>query len=63
MRIAIWVAFFLISNILGVAAFRAAMTSPLDEAFLPGVLTVPLIGLTAFGITRVVDAWRERNEE
>jgi hypothetical protein len=58
-----WIAFFLVSNILGVTAFRAAMTLPLDEAFLPGLLTVPLVGLTAFGATRVLDAWQQKDEE
>jgi len=28
MRMTAWVAFFLVSNVLGVAAFRAAMTLP-----------------------------------
>jgi len=63
MRMTAWVAFFLVSNVLGVAAFRAAMTLPFDEAFLPGVLTVPLVGLTAFGVTRVLEAWQRRDDE
>lgn len=58
----LWVLFFLVCNVLGVEAFKAAVTLPLDEALLPGVLTIPLIGLAAFGVTRVVAAWREREE-
>jgi len=63
MRMAVWIAFLLVSNVLGVTAFRAAMTLPLDEAVLPGVLTVPLIGMTAFGLTRVLAAWQHRDDE
>lgn len=62
MRVVLWIAFFVVSNVIGVETFKAAMTLPLDEALLPGALTVPLIGLTAFGATRVVDAWRDRNQ-
>ena len=60
MRIVLWAAFFIVCNVLGVEAFKAALTLPMAEAFVPGVLSVPLIGLTAFGVTRVVIAWRER---
>ena len=60
MRLVLWAAFFVVCNILGVETFKAAITLPLDEAFLPGVLSVPLVGLAALGVTRVVDAWRER---
>jgi hypothetical protein len=62
MRVASWVAFFLVCNVLGVEAFKAAFTLPWNEALLPGVLSVPLIGLTAFGATRVLDAWHTRDE-
>jgi hypothetical protein len=62
MRLALWAAFFVVSNILGVETFKAAVTLPTDEAFIPGVLTVPLVGLTAFGVTRVVSAWRDRDQ-
>ncbi len=62
MRVVSWIAFFVVSNVIGVETFKAAMTLPLDEALLPGALTVPLIGLTAFGATRVVDAWRDRDQ-
>ena len=60
MRLVLWAAFFVVCNILGVEAFKAAVTLPMDEAFVPGVLSIPLIGLTAFGVTRVVNAWRDR---
>jgi hypothetical protein len=60
MRLALWAAFFVVCNILGVETFKAAITLPLDEALVPGVLSVPLVALAAFGVTRVVDAWRER---
>jgi hypothetical protein len=61
MRLALWAAFFVVCNILGVETFRAAMTLPLDEALLPGALSIPLIGLTAFGASRVLDAWNTRD--
>lgn len=62
MRVSLWVAFFVVCNILGVEVFHAAVTLPLKEALLPGVLTVPLIGLTAFGAARVMSAWEGRDE-
>ena len=62
MRLWSWVAFFVVCNILGVEVFKAAMTLPLEEAVLPGVLTVPLIGLTAIGATRVLALWNEPKE-
>lgn len=62
MRVGLWGAFIVVCNVLGVEAFRAAMTLPFEEALLPGVLTVPLVGLTAFGVTRVVNAWNGRDE-
>lgn len=61
-RVALWIAFFLVCNILGVEAFKAAFTLPFEEALLPGALAVPLIGLTAFGATRVLAAWRRTDE-
>ena len=60
MRLALWAAFFVVCNILGVETFKAAITLPFDEALVPGFLSIPLVGLAAFGVTRVVDAWRER---
>ena len=62
MRFWSWVAFFVVCNVLGVEVFKAAMTLPFDEAVLPGVLTVPLIGLTAIGATRVVALWNQPDE-
>lgn len=62
MRLWLWVAFFVISNLLGVEVFKAAVTLPLDEALLPGMLTLPLVGLTAVSATRVLDAWNRRDE-
>ncbi len=62
LRIGLWAALFLVSNVLGVEAFRAALTLPFEEALLPAVLTVPLIGLTAFGARGVVTAWHCRDK-
>ena len=63
MRLMLWGAFFVVSNLLGVEALQAAVTLPSDERLLPGLLTFPLIGLTAMSATRVLDAWRGRDEE
>lgn len=63
MRLVLWIAFFVISNLLGIEAFKAAVTLPSDERLLPGLLTFPLIGLTALSATRVLDAWRRRHDE
>ena len=63
LRLMLWGAFFVVSNLLGVEAFKAAVTLPSDERLLPSLLTFPLIGLTAMSVTRVVDAWRRRDEE
>lgn len=62
MRLGLWVAFFVVSNLLGVEVFKAAVTLPFDEALLPGVLTLPLVGLTAVSATRVLAAWKNRGE-
>jgi hypothetical protein len=62
MRLWSWVVFFVVCNILGVEVFKAAMTLPFEEALLPGVLSIPLIGLTALGATRVVSLWNETRE-
>jgi hypothetical protein len=62
MRLWLWVVFFVVSNLLGVELFKAAVTLPFDEALLPGVLTLPLIGLTAVSATRVLHAWKNREE-
>ena len=63
MRLGLWIAFFVVSNLLGVEAFKAALTLPSDERLVPSLLTLPLVGLTAVSATRVVDAWRCRREE
>ena len=62
MRVALWTAFFVVCNVLGVELFKAAVTLPFDEAMLPRLLTVPLVGLTAFGASRVMSAWRDQDE-
>jgi hypothetical protein len=58
MRLWLWVAFFLVANLLGVEVFKAAVTLPWEEALLPGLLTLPLVGLSALGAARIVDAWQ-----
>ena len=62
MRLWLWVAFFVVSNALGIEVFKAAMTLPWDEALLPGLLTVPLVGLSALGATRIASAWQQSEE-
>jgi hypothetical protein len=62
MRLWLWAAFFVVANVLGVEVFKAAVTLPWDEAILPGVLTVPLVGLAALGAARVVSAWQRPEE-
>ena len=62
MRLWSWVAFFIVCNVLGVEVFKAAMTLPFEEAVLPGILSVPLIGLAAVGATRVVSLWNRPRE-
>jgi hypothetical protein len=59
MRLWLWVAFFLVANLLGVEVFKAAVTLPREEALLPGLLTLPLVGLSALGASRIVDAWQK----
>ncbi len=63
MRLALWIVFFVVSNLLGVEAFKAAVTLPSDERLLPGLLTFPMSGLTAVSATRIVEAWRRRHDE
>lgn len=55
----LWGAFFVVCNTVGVETFKAAVTLPPEEALAPGLLTVPLVGLTAFGATRLLGAWRD----
>ena len=63
MRLWLWVAFFIVCNVVGVEVFKAAMTLPLEEAIVPGVLTIPLIGLTAMGASRVATLWNNPDRE
>jgi hypothetical protein len=62
MRLWLWVAFFIVSNLLGVEVFKAFITLPWEEALLPGVLTIPFVGLSALGATRIVSAWQRPEE-
>jgi hypothetical protein len=62
MRLSLWAAFFVVSNLLGVEVFKAAVTLPWEEALVPGLLTVPLVGLTALGATRIVSTWQRPDE-
>ena len=62
MRLWSWLAFFVVCNVLGVEVFKAAMTLPFEDAVLPGVLTVPLVGLTALSVTRVLALWSRPEE-
>jgi len=62
MRLWLWIAFFVVTNLLGVEVFKAAVTLPWDEALVPGLLTVPLVGLSALGATRIVSAWQRPAE-
>jgi hypothetical protein len=59
MRFWSWVAFFIVCNVLGVEVFKAALTLPFEEAVLPRLLCIPLIGLAAVGARRVVTLWNE----
>jgi hypothetical protein len=62
MRLWLWVAFFVVCNLLGVEVFKAAVTLPWDEALLPGLLTLPLVGLSALGASQIVSAWQHPEE-
>jgi hypothetical protein len=62
MRVTLWMLFFVVCNLIGVAVFKAAMTLPFQEALLPRILTVPLVGLAALGATRVLSAMSERDK-
>jgi hypothetical protein len=61
MRTALWAAFFVICNIIGVEVFKAAITLPFEDALLPRVLAVPMIGLTALSATRIAGLLSSRN--
>jgi hypothetical protein len=60
MRVWLWGAIFLAANAVGVDIFKAAVTLPVDEALVPRLLSVPLIGLTALSAARVMAAWSSR---
>jgi hypothetical protein len=62
MQLWLWIAFFVVCNLVGIEAFRAAVTLPWDEAVLPGLLTVPLIAATAVSATRILVAWQEEKK-
>jgi hypothetical protein len=62
MRLSLWVAFFVVANLLGVEVFKAAVTLPREEALIPGLLTVPLVVLTAVGASGIVSAWQRPEE-
>jgi hypothetical protein len=62
MQLSLWIAFFVVSNLLGIEVFKAAVTLPWDEALLPGLLTVPLVALSALSATRILSAWDTRKE-
>jgi hypothetical protein len=62
MQLSLWIAFFVVSNLLGIEVFKAAVTLPWDEALLPGLLTVPLVVLSALSATRILAAWQDRKE-
>jgi hypothetical protein len=62
MRLSLWIAFFVVANLLGVEVFRAAVTLPWEEALVPGLLTVPLVLLSALGATRIVSTWQHPEE-
>jgi len=55
-----WGALFVVANAIGVETFKAAVTLPPDEALLPRLLSIPLVGLAAISATRVVTAWSSR---
>jgi hypothetical protein len=61
MQLSLWIAFFVVSNVMGIEVFTA-VTLPWEEALLPGLLTVPLVALSALGATRIVAAWEARKE-
>lgn len=62
MRTALWAAFFVICNIIGVEVFKAAITLPFEDAILPRVLAVPMIGLTALSATRIAGLLSSRDK-
>ncbi len=63
MRAALWLAFFIVANVLGVQALTAALTLPFEERLLPALLTVPLIGLAAMGAARLAATWQRQDRD
>jgi hypothetical protein len=61
MQTAFWVLFFVICNIVGVEVFKAAVTLPFEDAIVPRLLAVPLVGLTALSAARVLGAFTARD--
>ena len=60
MRVWAWGALFVVANAMGVETFKAAVTLPVDEALVPRLLSVPLVGLAAISAARVMSAWSSR---
>jgi hypothetical protein len=60
MRVFAWGALFVVANAIGVETFKAAVTLPVDEALIPRLLSVPLVGLAAVSAARVMTAWSSR---
>ena len=60
MRVFAWGALFVVANAIGVETFKAAVTLPVDEALIPRLLSVPLVGLAALSAARVMTAWSSR---
>jgi hypothetical protein len=62
MRLWLWVAFFVVANVMGVEVFKAAVTLPPEDALLPALLTIPLVVLSALGAVRIVSTWQRPEE-
>ena len=60
MRLTVWGAIFVVANAIGVETFKAAVMLPVDEALVPRLLSVPLIGIAALSATQVMNAWSSR---
>ena len=60
MQVWAWGVVFVVVNAIGVETFKAAVTLPVDEALVPRLLSVPLVGLAAFTAARVMTAWSSR---
>jgi hypothetical protein len=60
MRVWAWGALFVVANAIGVETFKAAVTLPVDEALVPRLLSVPLVGLAAISAAQVMGAWSSR---